>query len=90
MKRRKSIGQGPRNHAQLQVELSECEDMKCDDCDCLYFTKEVRYKTVPAHLTHDKTERLVLIEVLKCVDCGTRKYDKTIDCVAKDEENKDT
>jgi len=58
------------NQPQMNVDLSNAEDMKCGKCGHVYFKSLVRVKRVSALLTASGQEAYVPIQVLACESCG--------------------
>jgi DNA-directed RNA polymerase subunit RPC12/RpoP len=54
-----------------KVNLKDAQDIKCPECDGLYFQSVMAFKEVPALLSGNKKPTLVPLEIFRCTDCGT-------------------
>jgi hypothetical protein len=55
---------------QLNVNLREAEDIKCDGCESLYFTPVVRIKKISPLVSPTGEEMLAPIQTFQCASCN--------------------
>ena len=55
---------------QIQVKLSDADDVVCDECSNAYFTPVVMIKRLSPLVSPSGQEQLVPMPVFRCDDCG--------------------
>jgi DNA-directed RNA polymerase subunit RPC12/RpoP len=60
--------QGKQN---VNINIAEQPDVKCTNCDGIYFENAIRFKKVSKLLTAAPEDQLAPIQIFRCMDCGT-------------------
>tara|TARA_R110000824_G_scaffold3614_4_gene17089 strand:+ start:807 stop:1016 length:210 start_codon:yes stop_codon:yes gene_type:complete len=58
------------NQQQIRVNLKDAEDVKCDECDNLYFTPAVMIKKLSALVSPTGQETMMPLQLFQCNKCG--------------------
>lgn len=58
------------NQQQIRVNLKDAEDIKCDECDCLYFKPAVMIKKLSALISPTGQDTMVPVQLFQCSKCG--------------------
>lgn len=53
-----------------QIDWSQAEDLKCDECGSTYFRQAQIFKKVSKFMTGAERDTLFPFTVLRCDDCG--------------------
>jgi hypothetical protein len=53
----------------MQIDFSELEDVKCDECDCTHFEEVYLLKKVPAIISPTAQSTLAPAQIFRCVEC---------------------
>jgi len=56
---------------QVNINVAEQPDLKCQECEGIYFEQAVRFKKVSKLLTGSPEDQMVPIQIFRCMDCGT-------------------
>ena len=59
------------NQTQMNFNVNDAEDMKCPECDNLYFNTLMRVKKVSALISPTGKEAVLPVQVLACAKCNT-------------------
>jgi len=54
----------------MNIDLKEAEDIKCDECENLYFTPVVRIKKISPLMSPSGEEMLAPIQTFQCTSCN--------------------
>lgn len=57
----------------FQVDINECPDIRCDNCDGLYFDRTCRLKKISQLISPTGHEEPVMVNVLVCRACGVER-----------------
>jgi hypothetical protein len=64
-------GQAPQGQQKpLNINLAEQPDIKCVNCEGLFFEQAMQFKKVSKLLTGSPTDQVAPIQVFRCMDCG--------------------
>jgi hypothetical protein len=55
---------------QLRVSLKDAEDVKCDECQSIYFSAVAAIKRLSALMSPSGKEVMVPVQTFQCVNCG--------------------
>ena len=55
---------------QIRVNLKDAEDVKCDECENVYFSPVAGMKPLSALVSPTGKEVLVPVQTFQCVKCG--------------------
>ena len=55
---------------QMSIDLKDAEDIKCDECESLYFTPVVRIKRISPIVSPSGEEMLAPIQLFQCSSCN--------------------
>ena len=56
---------------QININLSEQPDIKCENCDGIYFEQVMAFKKVSKLLTGQPQDQIAPVQVFVCKACGT-------------------
>ena len=53
----------------MNIDFSELDDVKCDECGCTHFEEVYLLKKIPALLSPAGKSTLAPAQIFRCVDC---------------------
>ena len=53
----------------MNIDFSELEDIKCDECECIHFEQVFLLKKVPVLLSPIGKATIAPAQIFRCVDC---------------------
>lgn len=56
---------------QVQINLKDAQDIKCEECEGLYFEPAMMFKKVSKLLTGAPKDQVAPIQAFLCKQCGT-------------------
>lgn len=58
------------NNQQIQVNIKDAQDVKCEECENIFFDKVTIIKKISKLLVGTSEDQLVPMETYKCSECG--------------------
>ena len=58
------------NNQQIQVNIKDTQDVKCEECENIFFDKVTIIKKISKLLVGTSEDQLVPMETYKCSECG--------------------
>lgn len=58
------------NNQQIQVNIKDAQDVKCEECENIFFDKVTIIKKISKLLVGTSEDQLVPMETYRCSECG--------------------
>ena len=58
------------NNQQINIDLKSAEDVKCDQCENIYFTPAVLIKKISALMSPTGQEIMAPVQIFQCSSCS--------------------
>jgi len=62
---------GAGQQPQININLAEMPDVKCTECDGIYFEQAIRFKKISKLLTAAPEDGIAPVQIWLCKSCGT-------------------
>ena len=62
--------QGPQGQRQMNVDISQTSEMKCDECENLTFKQTIMLRKMSAIVSPNGKETIIPVGVFACDKCG--------------------
>ena len=62
--------QGPQGQRQMNVDMSQTSEMKCDECENLTFKQTIMLRKMSAIVSPNGQETIIPMAVFACEKCG--------------------